>query len=436
MELDYTLVRSRWRPCRSRCAEQPPVLAERIGRNGLRSLRGGYHPRDVTPGRTRRARRERGDVDTYQRLERTGKGAWWALGLFALLGVALYLLQRFGSFIVPSLVGIVLATTLSPIVGWMQRRRVPRIIGAIIVTVLVVALLVLLTWAIVVIVVGQSAQIWNTLTEAATRVDRWTGGTGSTLDTLSKLQKIVSGLQSGAAAGVLPLAIRGVRQLYDLVVAVFLAGGFSFFFLWEGPMVRRWVAGHLLLPEDVGLRITGSLVRTTRRYVAGLSGIGAMEAVIVGATAAAVGEGTWPLIAVAIFIGNYIPYIGGLVAGVLGVLLTLGDLGLGPAVAVLIAILVAFFAGSHIGAFFIGGALRLPVTSVFVLTMAGAAVAGVFGAAAAAPLVRLVIDARAIVRQHRLEQAQALATATEGPAAAGSSPPVASSSPPLASPPP
>jgi predicted PurR-regulated permease PerM len=78
---------------------------------------------------------------------------------------------------------------------------------------------------------------------------------------------------------------------------------------------------------------------------------------------------------------------------------------------VLIAIVISFFAGSHIGAFFIGGALRLPVTAVFVLTMGGAAVAGLFGAAATAPLARLIIDARDIIREHRAEEAALLAAA-------------------------
>jgi len=99
---------------------------------------------------------------------------------------------------------------------------------------------------------------------------------------------------------------------------------------------------------------------------------------------------------------------------VFAVLLTLGDLGVGPAIAVLIAIIVAFFAGSHIGAFFIGGALRLPVTAVFVLTMAGAAVAGLFGAAAAAPLARLIIDAGDIIREHPVEEAASGGGAPEG----------------------
>jgi predicted PurR-regulated permease PerM len=137
-----------------------------------------------------------------------------------------------------------------------------------------------------------------------------------------------------------------------------------------------------------------------------------MEAVVVGATAAVVGESAWPLIALVVFFGNYIPYVGGIVAGVFAVLLTLGDLGLGPALVVLVAIVIAFFAGSHVGAFFIGGALRLPVTAVFVLTMAGAAVAGLFGAAAAAPLARLVIDGRDIVREHRATASERRETGT------------------------
>jgi putative heme transporter len=355
-----------------------------------------------------------GRAGTVARLERYGRNSWWALGVVLLIAVAFYLLQRYASFIVPSLIGIVLATTLSPIVGWMERRRLPRLLGAVIVSLVVVLVLAALAWAGVVIVVDQSSQIWHTLTEASSRIDRYLGGSGTTMDTLSNLQKVITGLRRGAAAGILPLAIQGVRQLYDLVVAIFLAGGFSFFFLWEGPFVRRWVACHLMLPEDVGLRITGSLVRTTRRYVAGLSGIGAMEAVIVGATAAAAGEGAWPLIALSIFIGNYIPYIGGFVAGVFAVLLTLGDQGVGPAIAVLVSILVAFFAGSHVGAFFIGGALRLPVTAVFVLTMTGASLAGLFGAAAAAPLARLIIDARRIIRDDREQQGAATPAAGQG----------------------
>ena len=54
----------------------------------------------------------------YARLERLGKGSWWALGVFLVVAVAWFLLRRFGSFIVPSVIGIVLGDDAQP------RRRV------------------------------------------------------------------------------------------------------------------------------------------------------------------------------------------------------------------------------------------------------------------------------------------------------------------------
>ncbi len=354
-------------------------------------------------------------TDVSGRLERLGRGSWWALGIALLVILVFMGLARFGTFIVPSLIGIVLATTLSPVVAQLSRWHVPRLLGAALISLFVVAVLVLLAWGTVALVLDRGPQLWDMLKSGAVQIDHWTGRYGGARGSVGKLQAQINALQHGLGPGVLPLALRGVRELYSLIVAVFLAAGFSFFFLWEGPEVRRWVARHLMQPEDVGLAITASLVHTTRRYVAGLSGIGACEAVIVGITAAVAGVATWPVIAFVIFLGNYIPYVGGLVAGVFAVLLTLGSQGPGAALAVLIAIVISYFAGSHLGVFFIGGAIRLPVTAVFVLTMAGAAVAGIFGAAAAAPLARLVIDARAIIRAH--EEASVRHDADAPPAA-------------------
>ena len=338
-------------------------------------------------------------------LERAGRSSWWALGIALVVILAFMGLARFGTFIIPSLIGIVLAATLSPVVGWLQRRRVPRLLAAAFISLFIVAGLVLLAWGIVSLVVDRSPHIWDMLKSGANEIDRWLGRYGAARGAINGLRTQISTIQRGAASGVLPLALRGMRALYSAVVAIFLAAGFSFFFLWEGPDVRRWVSRHLTLPEDAGLEITASLVHTTRRYVAGLSCIGASQAVIVGATAAIAGVSAWPVIAFVIFLGNYIPYIGGLIAGVFAVVLALGDKGPSAALVVLIAIVIAYIAGSHLGVFFIGGAIDLPVTAVFVLTMAGAAVAGVFGAAATAPLARLVIDARTIIRKHAEDEA-------------------------------
>ena len=346
-------------------------------------------------------------------LERWGRVSWAALGVALLIILAVYLFTRFSGLLVPAMIGIVLAVTLSPLVALLARWHVPRIVGTLLVTIVIVGGLGLLAWQFVVIVIDDSANIYHLLRGATGEVDRWIGSGATAQQAMARIQGWMGTLEHAVASGIMPIAYESVHAVYSLAVSVVLAGGFMFFFLWQGPLVREWVSEHIFLPANVGRRVTHSLVHTSRMYVLGVSCIGLMEAVIVGGTALATGVNSWAVIAFAIFLGNYIPYVGGAIAGVFAVLLALGAAGPGPALAVLIAVVVSFvFAGPHIGVFFIGGALKMPVAAVFTLTMAGAAVLGFFGAAVVAPAARLVIDAQVIIREEREGAADAAAIET------------------------
>ena len=299
-------------------------------------------------------------------LERLGAASWALIGIILLVILAFLLFSRYSGLLVPAAIGIVLAATLSPLVALLARWHVPRIVGTLLVTLVIIGLLALLAWQFVVIVVDDSGNIFHLLRSGAADVDRWIGNGANAQAAMARIQGWVGTLEHSVASGIMPIAYESVRAVYSLAVAVVLAGGFMFFFLWQGPLVREWISAHVFLPVQVGRRVTASLVHTTRMYVLGVSCIGAMEAVIVGGTALATGVNSWAVIAFAIFLGNYIPYVGGLVAGVFAVLLALGAAGPGPALAVLIAVVVSFvFAGPHIGVFFIGGALKMPVAAVF-----------------------------------------------------------------------
>lgn len=347
------------------------------------------------------------------RLERLGAASWALIGIILLVILAFLLFSRYSGLLVPAAIGIVLAATLSPLVSLLSRWHVPRIVGTLLVTLVIIGAMALLAWQFVVIVVEDSGNIYHLLRSGSAEVDRWIGSGETAQAAMARIQGWVGTLEHAVASGLVPLAYGSVRAVYSLAVAVVLAGGFTFFFLWQGPLVREWVSAHIFLPVRVGRQVTARLVHTTRMYVLGVSCIGLMEAVIVGGTALVTGVNSWAVIAFAIFLGNYIPYVGGLVAGVFAVLLALGAAGPGPALAVLVAVVVSFvFAGPHIGVFFIGGALKMPVAAVFTLTMAGAAVLGFFGAAAAAPVARLVIDARGIIAEHRERQALGAASSS------------------------
>lgn len=60
-----------------------------------------------------------------------------ALGIIATVAF-IYALQWSRGFLVPLLLGILISYTLSPLMGWLERRRIPRIVGATLITVAMV----------------------------------------------------------------------------------------------------------------------------------------------------------------------------------------------------------------------------------------------------------------------------------------------------------
>jgi len=144
--------------------------------------------------------------------------------------------------VVPSVVGMVLAATLSPVVGKLATGRIPPIVGTLVVTLLIVGLRVFLDRQFVAIVADESSSIWDTLKAGAADVDRWLGGSGAAHAALVRFQSASDALQHGAASGAVPLALRGVHAVYTAVVAPFLAAGFTLLFLWQDPLVRRCVS--------------------------------------------------------------------------------------------------------------------------------------------------------------------------------------------------
>jgi len=63
-----------------------------------------------------------------------------AIGIIATVAFV-WALQWAEKFLVPLLLGVFIAYTLSPVVGWLERRRLPRAAGATLVTVLILAIL-------------------------------------------------------------------------------------------------------------------------------------------------------------------------------------------------------------------------------------------------------------------------------------------------------
>jgi len=123
-----------------------------------------------------------------------------ALGIIATVAF-LYALQWGRDFLVPIMLGLLIAYTLNPAVSWLERWHVRRAIGTTLVTVAMLALMGVVAQK----VQGEFTNIVEELPEAGHKLSRLvastTGGTGSTLQRIQAVANELEQATTGGAAG-------------------------------------------------------------------------------------------------------------------------------------------------------------------------------------------------------------------------------------------
>jgi predicted PurR-regulated permease PerM len=118
-----------------------------------------------------------------------------AIGILASLATV-FALSWAQAFLVPLLLGIVIAYTLNPLVAWLERVRIPRSVGTAVVMAGVIASAALCTYSLR----GQMQTIIEQLPEAATRVSTALARVRkSQNDTLQKIQSAATEVETAAA---------------------------------------------------------------------------------------------------------------------------------------------------------------------------------------------------------------------------------------------
>jgi predicted PurR-regulated permease PerM len=137
-----------------------------------------------------------------------------ALGIIATV-VFLYALQWGRSFLVPLLLGILIAYTLNPLVCWLERWHVRRAIGTTLVTVAILCGMAVVAQK----VQGEFTNIMEELPEAGRKLSRLVASTtGASGGTLQRIQAVANELEQATTGG-------GVRKPVKKPVAVVNEGG-------------------------------------------------------------------------------------------------------------------------------------------------------------------------------------------------------------------
>jgi putative heme transporter len=369
---------------------------------------------EARPGYAAQVRVER------DRLLRAGLVVWTAIGAGLLVVAAWMLAGRLAVVVVPLLLALFPAALLAPLVSWLVRRRVPRPLAVALVLVLSVALVAGVIALVVPNFVAQVPDLARSIDDAATRVQGLLRrlpfvAQDATLGELARqaATELAGGLQAAVLTGVDLLT-----GLVLLLVALAL-------YLEGGPRIVR--TGLSALPAGRradGAELVGLAWGTLSGYVRALFLVALFDATIIG-------SGLWVLgvplvlpLAVLIFFGAFVPYVGALLTGLLAVLVAFADRGVGSALAVLALVVVTQqVEGNVLQPLVMGKVVRLSAFTVIVAIGIGATLLGVLGAFLAVPAAAVTARVVTFLRERAsgADPGTAAEHAASGPSGEGPS---------------
>ncbi len=343
-----------------------------------------------------------------------GFAAWLVLGVAAMLLALVWLLGLTATIVGPVIVGFVVATVASPGVTWLERRRVPRAAGALLVLLAIVATGIVVLLLVIGGIVSQGDQISSESTAAAQRVQGWltdlglnSSGAGTTTKDVSSAVPNVIGALAGGAIDV----VQGLASMaFALSFAVFAV----FFLLKDGPQMRAAVERQLGVPPPVARTVTSGVLLSLRRYFGGVTIVAAFNGVVVGIGSVLLGVPLAGTIAVVTFVTAYVPFIGAFVAGAFAVVLALGSSGTHTAIVMLVIVLLANgLLQNIVQPIAFGATLKLNPLVVLIVTIGAGCLFGMIGLILGAPLTSAALHISTQLAQARSATETTTDTATQ-----------------------
>lgn len=331
--------------------------------------------------------------------------AWFLVGVGVLLIGAIWLLGEISTIVTPVLAGTIVAAVASPLVGLLQAKGLPRLAGALIVLLLLLALGVVIALLVFGGIVENSAEIKASAAQALDKVEGWASDAGA--DGTSDAKQDTSQAVPDAGSKLLKGAANGIEGLTSLIFFLSFALFATFFMLKDGPVVRRWVDRHLGVPLPVATTITRNVVGSLRRYFLGVTIVAAFNGIVVGIAALLLDVPLAGTIAVVTFVTAYVPFIGAFVSGAFAVMIALADQGTTTALIMLVVVLLANgMLQNIVQPIAFGATLGLNPLVVLIVTIGAGSLFGMVGLVLGAPLTSAAVHiARDLERIRRAERA-------------------------------
>ena len=327
---------------------------------------------------------------TPQNLERAAGWAWRLLVCTAALALVLALLWYLRVIVLPIAVALTIAPALSPLASWFRRRRHLERPAAALALLTGLAVVLGLVAVATISVVEQFDELRAAVSSAVEDIAGQLQGepielSGARTDELESSLGDAWREASGYAAA-------GVQTGAGIVAGVVLAVAMLYFVLRDGEAL--WSA----ILRSVGPEVRPAIDRAGRRAWDVLGGFVRGTATVATIDAVLIGIGLWLLdvplafaLALLVFMGSFVPYVGAFVSGLVAVLVAFADGGWQLALAVLgLVIGVQFAEGTFLQPVIQSRRVDLHPAVILLAVAAGGSLFGIAGAYLAVPVTAVV----------------------------------------------
>jgi len=347
---------------------------------------------------------------------------WLAAGVALVALVIVLTLARALDALLLILLAITLAEAVRPLVTRLERIRVPRPVGALLIYLLVAALLFGIGWLLFTPLVAQINEFIGHLPEYLAQAQQWANEAQQALQANDPLRALIDGLAAQLATS-LQTALPALLQfpltllsgVFGALLSLVIVITMSIFWLMSAGKLREFVlslapersrAGGALLFSDLG-RTLGGWVRGTLVAMLLIGLLTALGLALLGVPYAL-------LLGILAGLLELIPYLGPWISGTIAVVVTL--LTVDPLKAlqvVVLFIIVQEIEGNLVQPLVMSWAVKVDPLLVLIAIVVGAEALGLVGAVIAVPVAGMaqVITQRLIAPAIRRTTAENEATA-------------------------
>ena len=334
-------------------------------------------------------------------ITRTGIAAWSIVGAAVLIWIVLQVLIRFDILLAPVVLSVALIYILNPVVNWLSNRRVPRIIGAFLAFLLMLAVIAGIGLAVTPLVADQGAELANRFPEiyedSVAEVEdlaRSLGFEDVDIWSYDRLQDFLHDpeAQDQILSVVWDRLGEVTTGVLETILVFVLAPVVAFYLLIDLPRVREEATA--LIPtrhRAEVLHVSSRLGEAVGGFLRGQMLVALIVGIMTSVGFLIIGLEFWLIIGMIAGFLNIIPFVGPWVGGFLGVTVGFVTADLQTAILAAIVALVVQQIDNHlISPNVLRATVHLHPAVIILLILLGGALGGIWGVLLVVPIAAML----------------------------------------------